>query len=207
MATATVLAGVLLSGCRQVADFEASEEHPAEAVSVPDFSDEVLAVLGRRLQLIEQLVAEPSVINAVRDANRESESLSERAIEELDKRWQASDGADDLAAAVISHECAQRLVDFQEAHDGFPEIFVTDARGLVVAATNRTSDYLQSDEDWWKATYEHGRGRSRFGEIEYDESAYSESIPLYVPVVDPGTHEAIGVLKAVCDITAIKMEL
>jgi hypothetical protein len=45
------------------------------------------------------------------------------------------------------------------------------------------------------------------GKIEYDESAMAESILIYVPVIDSGINKSIGVIKAVCDITAIKMEL
>ena len=133
--------------------------------------------------------------------------MKEGDIADFDQRWQASEGSDELAESTLTNKCARNLVEFQEEHDGFPEIFVTDAKGLVVAATNRTSDYLQSDEEWWKTAYDQGRGRSYYGSIEYDDSAYSESISLYVPVIDSDSAKAIGVLKAVCDITAIKMEL
>ena len=98
-------------------------------------------------------------------------------------------------------------MDFQEAHDGFPEIFVTDRHGLIVAQTNKTSDYNQADEDWWTRTFGDGAGQTHHGPIEYDESAQAEAISIYVPVVDPGSKKTIGVMKAVCDITAIKMEL
>jgi len=50
-------------------------------------------------------------------------------------------------------------------------------------------------------------GRSYYGEIEYDESAMAEAISIYIPVIDPDIKKAIGVIKAACDITAIKMEL
>ena len=73
--------------------------------------------------------------------------------------------------------------------------------------TNKTSDYYQADEAWWTETYANGLGKSLFGAIEYDESALAEAIPIYVPITDPDTGSAIGVMKAVCDITAIKMEL
>ena len=95
----------------------------------------------------------------------------------------------------------------QEAHDAFPEIFVTDRYGLIVAETNKTSDYLQADESWWTKAFADGSGYTHHGAIEYDESDRFEAISLYVPVMDPETQQAIGVMKAVCDITAIKMEL
>ncbi len=107
----------------------------------------------------------------------------------------------------LTNPCAKVLVGFQETNKGFSEVFVTDGRGLVVAATNKTSDYLQADEAWWTDTFAGGRGKARHGEIEYDPSARSEAISLYAPVIDPETKQAVGVIKAVCDLTAIKMEL
>ena len=133
--------------------------------------------------------------------------MSDKDIAELERQWSASPQMNELAKSLVTNEGAQWLIDFQEQHDGFSEIFVTDTRGLIAAATNRTSDYLQADESWWVETFNTGKGKSHYGAIEYDESAYSESIPLYVPIIDPQTSRAIGVLKAVCDITAIKMEL
>lgn len=157
--------------------------------------------------MVEELAAHPVVVAAVRTENREHQDMKEGDILDLDRRWRAGDGSDELAKSVLANECARNLMDFQDEHDGFPEIFVTDVKGLVVAATNRTSDYLQADEAWWETAYNEGRGKSYYGAIDYDDSACSESISLYVPVIDPDSAKVIGVLKAVCDITAIKMEL
>ena len=84
---------------------------------------------------------------------------------------------------------------------------VTDKRGLICGETNKTTDYYQADEQWWITAYNLGKGKSYYGGIEYDESAMAEVISIYVPVIDPGINKAIGVIKAACDITAIKMEL
>jgi hypothetical protein len=147
------------------------------------------------------------VVEAVRTANEKNAELTKAEIHRLDEKWQNTDGLDDFIKSFLTNECAQHLLDFQEAHDEFPEVFITDRRGLIVAETNRTSDYYQADEQWWTQAYQDGRGQTHHGPIEYDESACAEAISLYVPVVDPDTQQAIGVVKAVCDITAIKMEL
>jgi hypothetical protein len=133
--------------------------------------------------------------------------LSTDDIRRLDDQWQQTEGIDDFIKSMITNPCAQYLVDYQDEHDAFPEIFVTDENGLIVAETNKTSDYLQADEAWWQKAFAEGEGHVHHGPIEYDESARSEAISLYVPVRDPDTNKAIGVVKAVCDITAIKMEL
>jgi len=47
---------------------------------------------------------------------------------------------------------------FRELYPYHIEVFVTDAKGALVAATNRTSDYYQGDETWWQNTAgENGR--------------------------------------------------
>jgi hypothetical protein len=73
--------------------------------------------------------------------------------------------------------------------------------------TNKTSDYYQADEDWWVRAFAGDQGHFYYDEIEYDESAMSEAIPVYIPVIDPQTQKAIGVIKAVVDLVTIRMEL
>jgi hypothetical protein len=206
-AVAVLLALLCWCGCGTETADQTGVPESTRSAQVPDFSAEVQAVLDKRIRLIEKLAAEELVVNAIREANHKSEGLSEKEIARLDEQWQATEGLDDFIKSLITNECAQFLVDFQEENDGFSEIFATDAKGLIVAATNRTSDYLQSDESWWRTTYHDGQGRRHQGKIEYDESAQSESISLHMPIIDRNSGTAIGVLKAVCDITAIKMEL
>jgi len=171
------------------------------------FSEEVNQILERKKELIKNLAQDPYLIRLVREANEKNQGLSNTAINRLDERWQRTEGIDDFIKPFITNETALFLVAFQEENDVFSEIFVTDEKGLIVGETNKTSDYYQADEEWWVQTYNEGKGKEFFGEIEYDESSRSEAIPIYVPVLDPDSREAIGVIKAVCDITAIKLEL
>lgn len=172
-----------------------------------DFSDEVHQVLAKKTELVEHLAATAIVVEAVKAANERNGDLSPAEIRRLDDQWQHTEGIDDFIKSMITNPCAEHLVEFQENNDAFPEVFVTDRYGLIVAETNKTSDYFQADEAWWTKAFADGSGHVHHGPIEYDESARSEAISLYVPVMDPDTNKAIGVVKAVCDITAIKMEL
>lgn len=179
-----------------------------QAEPVQGLSEAVEAALQRKIALVQhELAQDPLIVQAVRASNATSQGLSLDEIQALDRQWQAATTLTDFMKQFLTNPCAERLMDFQDAHEGYAEIFIADARGLVVGETNKTTDYYQADEDWWVQGYAGGRGRSFHGEIEYDESAMSEAIAVYVPVLDPETHQAIGVLKAVVDITAIKMEL
>ncbi len=178
-----------------------------QLVEPVEFAAEVQAVLDRRMALVQELASDSVIIDAVRQANQRNGERGERELRALDERWKASQPSDPLVQTFLQNPCADVLIAFQERGSGFPEIFVTDARGLLVGQTNQTSDFVQSDEGWWQAAFAEGQGRSHTSDLEYDESAFSESISFSVPVLDPSSGAAIGVLKAVCDVSAIKMEL
>ena len=194
-------------GCVQDASGPTDPEDWESSIEPPKFSGEVQDVLDRKTQLVESLAAQDGIVSAVRMANEENKSLTEADINARDARWQATEGLDDFIKPFLTNDCAEALIAFQDENDAFSELLVTDSRGLLVAASNKSSDYLQADEAWWGAAFNKGIGRSHTGPIEYDESSRSEAISVYAPVLDPQDNQAIGVIKAVCDVTAIKLEL
>jgi hypothetical protein len=174
---------------------------------IPGFTKELKQVLENKIELSQNIAKDPRIIEKVRISNYNNRKLSLSDILKIDEKWRETEGVDDFIKSFLTNEAAQHLIDFQEKHDEFVEIFITDKKGLIVGETNKTSDYYQADEQWWIKAYNQETGKTYYGKIEYDESAMAESIPIYVPVIDPGINKAIGVIKAVCDITAIKMEL
>lgn len=186
---------------------ETETQSEPDVCALTGLSPEVRQIIEQKTNLLVTFAREPVLIHAVREANRKNQALSLEDILRLDEVWQRTEGIDDSIKSFVTNPCAQLLIDFQETHNGFSEIFVTDEKGLIVAETNKTSDYYQADEQWWVDAYQDGLGRCCHGKIEYDKSAHVEAIPIFLPIIDPDSHKAIGVLKAVCDITAVKMEL
>ena len=174
---------------------------------IPGFSKELKQVLENKIELLQNIAKDPRIIEKVRISNYNNRDLYLSEILKIDEKWRETEGIDNFIKSFLTNESAQYLIDFQEEHDEFVEIFITDKKGLIVGETNKTSDYYQADEQWWVKAYNQGTGNTFYGKIEYDESAMAESIPIYVPVIDSGINKSIGVIKAVCDITAIKMEL
>jgi len=171
-------------------------------------SPEIEKLLDQKTEILKtELANDPVILNAVKEANVKNKDIPLPEIKKQDEQWIASKGVDPFIEGFITNDCAVRLVAFQDSYNEYAEIFVTDTRGLIVGETNKTSDYYQADEDWWIKSYQGGQGISFHGEIEYDESAMSESVPIYIPIIEPETKKAIGVIKAIVDITAIKMEL
>ena len=83
----------------------------------------------------------------------------------------------------------------------FKEIFVTDRNGYNAAISNLTSDFVQSDEEWWVGAWTKGIHLSR---VKFDDSAGVWANEINVRIHDPRTKEAVGVMKAVLDISAVQ---
>lgn len=170
------------------------------------FTPQLEAVLKKKIEVLEELVKDPVIVEDAVASTAKNKSLSTTEIDRLDKTWRAVDGVDAFIKPFLTNRTAIVLLAFQEKNSGFTEIFVADGVGLNVGQTNKTSDYYQADEDWWVKGFAGGKGLSYWGEIEYDESAQTEAIPLYVPIMEVDG-SAIGVLKAILDVNSIKSEL
>jgi PAS domain S-box-containing protein len=117
---------------------------------------------------------------------------------ELDERWKSG-------AYLVSRE-AESLKKLQRIGSGrFAEIFVTDPRGNVIAATNPTSDFGQGPdadpprgETWWAEAREH---KLRIGDLSWDESAGKYSVDISVELARDGRFA--GVLKAVYQVETL----
>ena len=130
----------------------------------------------------------------------------EAELQALDRQWRAADAAktdaDPLVQARLSNEIASELREYRSLFPENVEVFVTDRYGALLGATNRTSDYYQADEDWWRAAFNRGRGASYIGQPEYDESSATFSSIVAVPLYAHGTRDVVGVLR-----TTISLEL
>lgn len=165
---------------------------------------EVDAVLRRKMTLLIQLLRDPFIVAEVEKSNKIHQDIKLVEILELDRKWRSGDIV--FISPFLTNEVALRLLKFQEENSGFSEIFISDAHGLNVGQTNKTTDYYQADEDWWVLAYDSGRGKEHYGSIEFDESSQTEAISIYIPIMSDAAG-AIGVSKAVISVAAIKFEL
>jgi len=179
----------------------------AEEYANTVFIPEVEAVLNGKIAMISALVQDRVIVEEIRKSNERNKNLSLQEILKLDKKWRQAKESDDFIQRFLNNAVALRLIEFQKENSGFPEIFVVDAYGLNVGQTNKTTDFYQADEDWWVHSYNKGAGLAFHGPIEFDESAHTVAVALYVPVVDSLTNRVIGVTKTIVDIASIKLEL
>ena len=100
----------------------------------------------------------------------------------------------------------------------FKEVFFTDKGGYNAAISNMTSDFVQSDEEWWVNAWTKGidiggtsqnpltmkKSEATGARVTFDESAGVWSIAISVRIDHPRTKEPLGVMKAVLDISAVQ---
>ena len=153
--------------------------------------------LKERIQDAKTWAMDDLVVSAARDAHgrHAAVGLVNASIEEIEDRFRIhkSLGASPEADAWLKRQVA--------VSPHFAEVFFTDRNGFNVAFTNPTSDFVQSDEDWWQGAW--SRGIS-IGEVEFDDSAGVWSIEISIRIDDPDVGEAVGVMKTVLGIEPIQ---
>ncbi len=104
----------------------------------------------------------------------------------------------------ISSKAKNHFNTYIEIYPYFKEIFITNKYGHNVDVSNQTSDFVQSDEDWWKNAYDNG---VYIEDVEYDDSAKSVVFAICISINDPKTNNVIGILKAAVAFSGIEMIL
>ena len=175
--------------------------------NLPHFSEEIQTLLHQERTLIHQEMDNPVYVEVLHTANAEKITLSPEAIKQWDQQWVLNSPKDAFAQTLLNSACSQQLRAFQSAHPEFAELFITDAHGRNVCLTNKTSDYYQADEDWWINTNVTNDPFGLYSPIEFDESSSTESISLFLPVLDPSTGNKLGILKAVVKLSHLAERL
>lgn len=116
-------------------------------------------------------LASPVILKAVDQQNLNHMGLSADDIYILDQRWRKEKvrGGGDLMKSKLENSVSQFLRGVKAASGGvITEIFIMDNKGLNVAQTNATGDYMQGDEAKWKETYLNGAKGLLIDEVEED---------------------------------------
>lgn len=156
------------------------------------------------LEVLETLARTPSLIDEIKATNLDRAELTEEDRAAFDQAWiDENPSMNAEVNSIQSNELTAFLKKFIEKNPEQIEVFATDQNGLIVAMTDRTSDFLQSDEGWWQSAYADGSGSSYIAEVEFDESSNSYAMNLGVPVYDPQSNKVIGVLRGTLDVSSL----
>ena len=165
-----------------------------QAVSVARRID---AFLLSRIIEAKAWASSPVVLDAARAGYERHvrEGLPNLTVDEIEDRFltRKSLGVSPQANAYLMRQIASSPY--------FAEVFFTDSNGFNVGLTNPTSDFVQSDEDWWQEAWSDFLS---IGEIGYDDSAGVWSVDISVRLDDPATGELLGVMKTVLAIDSVQ---
>ena len=190
---------VLINGARTTYT-EVVANHFSEAAD--SAQTQLLNYVERISNEVGNLTRVAQILDVVADSNRnrlEGTDLDSQ-VEEREDDWLTQDPEDSrLQSGILNNEASRFVRKFNSITAEFREILVTDAMGRLVAASNKTSDYYQADERWWRYAYQEGQGNSFHGDIQFDESANVYGMEIAHPVRDPSSGEVMGVIKAIAD--------
>jgi len=161
------------------AEFEALAK--AEVTHLADILSEQLSIL-RSIALAETVTAETLAANGRYSGG---EAVIQSQLLGLDAQWRNAPDDAQLVQSIVdaqSNPLARQLLRYQAAFPHHVEIFLTDRHGALLAATHRTSDFFQADEEWWQAAYNDGRGAFHVGQPAYDESAAHTALIMSAPI-------------------------
>src|SRR2546426_1043897 len=158
-----------------------------------DMATHVASLVGmylrERRREAEALARSPAVVRAALDGSQQAISrrlpqLDTPTLEQMFNQRHVLGGDPELAAYFRDY--VQR--------SEFSELFFTESHGYSVLASNRTSDFVQSDEEWWRQAVADGLYE---GAPRYDSSAAAVSLEYDVAIRAPRVSAPVGVLKAV----------
>ncbi len=149
----------------------------------------VTQYLTERRREVVSLASMPQLIGAVRQA---SQDAATRGLDKLDIPTveRMFTGSRQMGGDPALRDYVRAYTTLSD----FAEMFVTESHGFNVLTSERPSDFVQSDEEWWQRTMEDG---SYEGDAKYDSSAGTVSLEFDVAVRAPGYTRPVGVLKAV----------
>ncbi|WP_157966533.1 hypothetical protein [Fastidiosibacter lacustris] len=168
-----------------------------------EYAHELRAHLDVRVEQLQLLFSSKRILQTLEYANQhlsEEGFLSPVHYQALDQDMQKSRDTYNVQL-LLYNACAIKIKQFQAEHPAFAEIFITNLVGMNVCQTNMTTDFYQADEDWWKNSYNNGKGKLLYGEIEYDTSAAEIVVPIYMPIYD--SHILIGIAKVLVSVNSI----
>ncbi|MCC6499046.1 MAG: GAF domain-containing protein [Anaerolineales bacterium] len=123
-------------------------------------------------------------------------------INAVDASWRVAADNSQLVQSVVSNPVADKLREFQKVAPQHVELFITDRFGANLAATNRTSDYFQADEEWWQTAYNDGEGTVYISQPEFDESSNTYAVLMAIPIFSD--NKLVGILRSTLNVTAIR---
>ncbi|MCW5966543.1 MAG: cache domain-containing protein [Bryobacterales bacterium] len=148
----------------------------------------------------------PDIRRLAEQANARYRGMSDAAFESMvqttEKNWNLPAGSA-LVKEITGNAVSENLRNIIRLDPRYLRITITDDHGCTIAASHKTLDYYQADEDFWQAIYAQGRGAVSVTDVLYDDVTRSNYIGIGVPIIEPGSERFIGTLDALVDVSEL----
>jgi hypothetical protein len=152
----------------------------------------------------------PDAVQAVTAANRQYERLSEDAvrakINSIEQAWDSPE-SDKLSAKILTSDLADHLRRLRELNPTLLKITIADLMGSTVAATDRPTNYSQTDKEVWRVLSSGGKGAIRVSDLRYDDQSRLYYVSIGYPILQEGTGRFIGAVTATVDASPVFAQL
>jgi methyl-accepting chemotaxis protein len=199
LVAAPIAVTVIVAGGYLVARVATGEFERAARLRLESVSQGIAALIDQyvreRTSDVRVLAQTPAIVDAAISAGEEALSLGLDRVttDDLEQRYS------DQRALGGDVRTQRLLAAFRDSSD-FAEVFFTERHGLIVWSTDRASDFVQSDEEWWSTAWETG---SYQGQPVYNESAGRGGLQLAARISNEETGQAVGVLNTVLDLSRV----
>ena len=179
---------------------------------IPVSLDNITPEGESKISYLNELVKNPIIQNALKLSNEKFSSLTDSDLVLLKEKtyWPipGKEEPNSLQVSILENQVSdllrQNLVvpsdDFVEFQ--FPEMILTNSKGINVASTERTFNYIQNQDEWWQVAFEKD-GLIRHCGKDISINMSSEDI-----IIKIFNHrgEFIGILNAAtpCDVVLVK---
>lgn len=158
------------------------------AAPVPSEVPNTLAAYAQNV--LVKVAQAPSITQYIETQNARRVRVED--LKALDAKWASSPAVEGYMWDLMRNRLAFELVNFQYQHKFIMEAFAMDARGAIVAETNRTSTFYKGEAQKFTAAYANGSGAVWYGPAAHDDSTAEMEIQVSVPVMKGG--RAIGAI-------------
>jgi hypothetical protein len=144
----------------------------------------------------------PSFIHTInqRDAGRDPQDIA-RETQRLDDLWASFPANDPQLLAVLENPASISLRRFQMAFPEVAEVLATDVFGRLIAASGKSSDFNQADEEWWQKGATLKKSGAWIDLLRFDASSGVYSLDVVMPIHDGASFA--GVVKISVNVTSL----
>ncbi|MBI3398589.1 MAG: sensor histidine kinase [Deltaproteobacteria bacterium] len=172
-----------------------------------EIANNIKIIIEQSVYSVRSLALSPIIRDAAISANRfytnKDKLTIEGHIRKLEMRWLKVEEEAKQIGDQLSNPPARYLAEVKDQTEGYVELFITDAQGVLVASAKKTKYLYFGNEGWWQAAYNNGKGNIYISEIylDPDNNQYLQTIA--APIMDKKGEGVLGVIRAVSKIEKI----